>query len=47
VVDLDRHRKFFHVWGGDCTGRAGIYQYAVSLDTPAVSRYLATFYAFR
>ena len=45
VVDVEQGTKFFHVWGGDCTGRAGIYQYSVSLDTLAVSQYLTRFYA--
>ncbi len=44
VIDPERHRKVYHVWGGDCTGRAGIFQYAVSLDTPAVRQYLTEFY---
>lgn len=44
VVDRARRRKFYHVWGGDCTGRAGIFQYALSLDSPAVRRYLLDFY---
>jgi len=44
VIDTDRHAKIFHVWGGDRHGMAGIFQYSVSLDTPAVSAYLFRFY---
>lgn len=44
VVDTKRGRKVYHVWGGDCTGTAGIFQYSVSLDTSAAARYLKAFY---
>ncbi|MBT5876190.1 MAG: exo-alpha-sialidase [Candidatus Latescibacteria bacterium] len=44
LIDVDRGMKHFHVWGGDCTGKAGIFQYSVSLDTPAVSQYLMRYY---
>ena len=44
VVDEERGKKFFYVWGGDCTGKAGIFQYSVSLVTPAVTRRLIEFY---
>jgi hypothetical protein len=44
VVDTKRNRKVYHVWGGDCTGTAGIFQYSVSLDTPAVAHCLKSFY---
>lgn len=44
VIDTRRGMKHFHVWGGDCTGKAGIFQYSVSLDTPAVTRYLMQYH---
>jgi hypothetical protein len=44
VIDRERNVKVFHVWGGDCHGMAGIFQYSVSLDTPAVRAYLHQFY---
>jgi len=44
VIDTKRNRKVYHVWGGDCTGTAGIFQYTLSLDTRAVADYLKTFY---
>ena len=40
VIDTARQQKIFHVWAGDVGGRAGIFQYAVSLDTEAVRTYL-------
>ncbi len=45
VVDRQAGRQYIYVWGGDCTGRVGIFQYSRSLDTPAVSAYLRSFYA--
>ncbi len=44
VIDRSRNLRNYHVWGGDCTGAAGIFQYSVSLDTHAVNRYLSGFY---
>ena len=44
VIDMERQAKVFHVWGGDCNDKAGIYQYSASLDSRAVSRYLLGFY---
>ncbi|MBN1341500.1 MAG: exo-alpha-sialidase [Phycisphaerae bacterium] len=44
VIDTHADRQYLHVWAGDCTGRAAIFQLSRSLDTPAVSRYLTTFY---
>lgn len=44
VIDTERNVRIFHVWGGDVHGMAGIFQYSVSLDTPAVSAYLHRFY---
>lgn len=43
VIDAARGKRVIHVWGGDCTGKAGIFQYSVDLDTPAVRRYLMEF----
>jgi len=43
VVDTAAGVQYIHVWGGDGTGKAAIYQYTVSLDTPAVSKYLHGF----
>jgi len=47
VIDPRRGRKVFHMWAGNRSDKAGIYQYSVSLDTPAVSRYLLHFYGSR
>ena len=44
VIDTKHNMRIFHVWAGDCTGMAGIFQYSVSLDTPTVSAYLQQFY---
>ena len=45
VIDVKAGRQYLHVWGGDCTGRAAIFQVSRSLDTPAVRDYLNGFYA--
>ena len=44
VIDTDRNVKILHVWGGDLSGTAGIFQYTVSLQTPLVRDYLYRFY---
>lgn len=44
MVVLYQRTPGHHVWGGDCTGKAGIYQYSMSLDTCAVREYLMQFY---
>ena len=47
VVDAQAGKQYIHVWGGDCTGRAAIYQYSRSLQTDAVREYLTEFYEER
>ncbi len=42
VVDEAAGVQRIHVWGGDCTGTAGIFQYSRTLDTEALSRFLKT-----
>ncbi|MDA3926537.1 MAG: sialidase family protein [Kiritimatiellae bacterium] len=44
VVDETRNRRFFHVWGGNGTNTAAVFQYSISLDTDKVSGYLRNFY---
>ncbi len=44
VIDEARKRRFFHVWGGNGTNSAAIFQYSISLDTEKVSSYLKDFY---
>jgi len=47
VIDTQAGKQYVHVWGGDCTGRAAIYQYSRSLQTDAVREYLTGFYKGR
>jgi len=44
VIDRQAGRQYIYVWGGNCTGRAAIFQVSRSLDTPAVRDYLVKFY---
>ena len=44
VIDPEAGLQFLYVWGGDATGKAAVFQYTRSLNTPAVSQYLEAFY---
>lgn len=44
VIEKKRNRRFFHVWAGDGTNTAAIFQYSISLDTDKVSSYLKSYY---
>lgn len=44
VIDAETGWQYLHVWGGDGTDKAAIFQVSRSLDTSAVRDYLTRFY---
>jgi hypothetical protein len=44
VIDAETGWQHLHVWGGDGTDKAAIFQVSRSLETPAVRDYLTRFY---